>query len=115
MAYGSPGGNGRNGHSSGPARRPSPHARADAWRDELRALQQRSRTRVKRQRQQPRTGLRAALLTLIVVGLAMLSVALLGFLGTMHLASSAYAAINRDLPSINQIASRETFKTAQLY
>jgi 1A family penicillin-binding protein len=53
--------------------------------------------------------------TLTVVGLGLLSLALLAFLGTMHLASSAYAAINRDLPSTNQLASRETFKTAQLY
>src|SRR3954471_2404508 len=113
MAYGPPGGNGRNGHSSGPSRRPSPRAGGDAWRDELRALQQRARTRVKRQRQQPRNGMRAAVVSLVVVGLGLLSIALIAFLTTMQVASSAYAAINRDLPSINQIASRETFKTAQ--
>src|SRR3954449_7402264 len=115
MAYG-PGGNGRNGRSNGTARRSSTRAsRADAWRDELQALQKRSRTRTKRERQQPRGGWKAAMVSLVVVGLGLLSLALLAFLGTMHFASSAYAAINRDLPSINQIAGRETFKTAQLY
>jgi 1A family penicillin-binding protein len=89
--------------------------RADGWRDELRALQHRSRTRGKRQRQQPRGGMRAALVSLIVVGLGLMGLGLMAFLGTMHMAATAYATINRDLPSINQIASRETFKTAQLY
>jgi 1A family penicillin-binding protein len=59
--------------------------------------------------------MRAAMLSLIVVGLGLLGIGLMAFLGTMHLAASAYATINRDLPSINQIASRETFKTAQLF
>jgi 1A family penicillin-binding protein len=121
MANGShgSGSNGRNGRSYGAGdagRRASQRGtRSDAWRDELQALHKRARSRAKRQRQQPRGGMRAAVVTLTVVGLGLLSLALLAVLGTMHLASSAYAAINRDLPSINQIASRETFKTAQLY
>src|SRR5829696_4525561 len=115
MAYG-PGGNGRNGRSNGAARRSVARAsRADSWREDLQALQHRARTRSKRQRQQPRGGWRAAMVSLVVVGLGLLSLALLAFLGTMHFASSAYASINRDLPSINQISSRETFKTAQLF
>ena len=115
MAYGT-GSNGRNGRSNGASRRSSPRdARSDAWRDELRALQKRAKTRAKRQRQQPRGGARAAVITATVLGLGMLSLALLAFMGAMHMASSAYAAINRDLPSTTQLASRETFKTAQLF
>ena len=52
---------------------------------------------------------------LTVVGLGTLSLVLVALLGALYLTSWAYAAINRDLPSIDQIASRETFKTAQLY
>ncbi|MGE3909500.1 MAG: transglycosylase domain-containing protein, partial [Chloroflexota bacterium] len=117
MAYG-PGGNGRNGsgRSSGPSRRSTQHnSSSDAWREELKALQHRARTRAKRQRQKPRGGWRAAMVTFTVLGLGLLSLSLMAFLGAMHMASSAYANINRDLPSINQIASRETFKTAQLF
>jgi len=115
MAYGT-GGNGRNGRTSGTSRRASQRvSRADAWRDELRTLQKRARSRSKRQRQQSRGGWRAAVVTATVVGLGLLSLSLLAFIGAMHFASSAYANINRDLPSINQIASRETFKTAQLF
>ncbi|MFN8632243.1 MAG: PBP1A family penicillin-binding protein [Chloroflexota bacterium] len=115
MAYGS-GSNGRNGHSSNGWRRadrggPS----SESWRDELKALQQRARSRSRRQRQQPRNGARAAVVSVTVLGLGLLGLGLMAFLGAMHFASSAYAALNRDLPSINQIASRETFKTAQLY
>ena len=88
---------------------------SDAWRDELQALQQRARSRSRRQRQKPRGALRAAVVTMVVVALGLAGLGLLAFLGTMHLASSSYADINRDLPSINQIASRETFKTAQFY
>jgi len=122
MTYG-PGGNGRNGHSNGigrngkgHTRRPSQRAsRADAWRDDLQALQQRSRVRSKRKRQPTGNGWRAAAVTLTVIFLGMCSLALLAILGSVHMAASGYAAINRDLPSINQIASRETYKTAQLY
>jgi len=115
MAYGN-GGNGRNGRSNGASRRSGTRdARSDAWRDELRALQKRAKTRAKRQRQQPSGGARAAVVTATVLGLGMLSMVLLAVMGAMHLASSAYAAINRDLPSTTQLASRETFKTAQLY
>jgi 1A family penicillin-binding protein len=110
------GGNGRNGRANGTSWRTRPlDARSDAWRDELRALQKRSRTRAKRERQKPRGGIRAAAITVTVLGLGLLSLGLLAFLGAMHMASSAYAAINRDLPSTTQLASRETFKTAQLY
>ena len=115
MAYGT-GNNGRNGRSNGASRRSnSRDARSDAWRDELRALQKRAKTRAKRQRQQPSGGARAAIITATVLGLGMLSLVLLAVMGTMHMASSAYAAINRDLPSTTQLASRETFKTAQLF
>lgn len=117
MAYGS-GGNGRNGNgrSSGASRRFTQQASSsDAWRDELKALQQRARSRSRRQRQKPRGGLRAALITVVVLGLGFMGLGLMAFIGAMHMASTAYANINRDLPSINQIASRETFKTAQLY
>src|SRR4051812_11194302 len=115
MAYG-PGSNGRNGRANGASRRAALEgSRADAWRDELKALQHRARTRGKRQRQKPRAGMRAMMLSLIVVGLGLMGLALMAFIGTIHVAASAYATINRDLPSINQIAGRETFKTAQLY
>jgi 1A family penicillin-binding protein len=115
MANGT-GSNGRNGRSNGASRRSSQRdARSDAWREELRALQKRAKTRARRQRQQPSGGARAAVITATVVGLGLLSLILLAFMGTIHMASSAYAAINRDLPSTNQLASRETFKTAQLY
>ena len=115
MAYGS-GSNGRNGRTNGTARRVATRdKRSDVWRDELRALQKRAKTRTKRQRQKPRGGVRAAVITATVLGLGMLSLVLLAFMGSMHMASSAYAAINRDLPSTTQLASRETFKTAQLF
>src|SRR4051794_3992108 len=104
MAYG-PGSNGRNGRSTGASRRAALEgSRADAWREELKALQQRARTRGKRQRQQPRGGMRAMMLTLVVIGLGLMGLGLMAFIGTIHLAASAYATINRDLPSINQIA-----------
>jgi 1A family penicillin-binding protein len=116
MAYGK-GGNGRNGRSNGASRRSSQNgARSEAWRDELRALQKRAKSRSsRRERQKPSGGVRAAVIAVTVLGLGLMSLVLLATLGTMHLASSAYAAINRDLPSTTQLASRETFKTAQLY
>ncbi|MCC7369221.1 MAG: PBP1A family penicillin-binding protein [Chloroflexi bacterium] len=115
MAYGS-GGNGRNGRSSRAAQRfTQPVNGSDSWREELKALQQRARSRSRRQRQKPRSALRAAFLTMIVIGLGFAGLGVMAILGGMHMASSAYASINRDLPSLNQIAGRETFKTAQLY
>src|SRR5690349_6846061 len=104
MAYG-PGGNGRNGPSNGVSRRPGQRsARADAWRDELSALQQRARARTKRKRQPTGNGWRAAAVTLTVITLGIFSVVLIGILVSVQAASSAYASINRDLPSINQIS-----------
>ena len=115
MAYGN-GNNGRNGRSNGHARRSGQRdARSDAWRDELRALQKRARSRSKRQRQQPRGSAKAAVITATILGLGLLSLCLMAVMGAVHFASSAYAAINRDLPSTTQLASRETFKTAQLF
>src|SRR5213595_3503651 len=108
MAYG-PNGNGRNGYGNGVSRRPSRRStRADAWRDELSALQQRARARTKRKRQPTGNGMRAAAVTLTVLGLGFFSMVLLGILGSVQLAAMGYAAINRDLPSINQISSHET-------
>src|SRR4051794_8155178 len=102
MANGT-GSNGRNGHSNGASRRSAPRGtRSEAWRDELRALQKRAKTRAKRQRQQPRGGVKAAVVTVTVLGLGMLSLVLLAIMGGVHLASSAYTAINRDLPSTTQ-------------
>jgi 1A family penicillin-binding protein len=115
MAYGS-GGNGRNGRSSGASRRSAqPINSSDTWREELKVLQQRARSRSRRKKQQPRSALRTAMISLVVIGLGMAGLGVMAFLGAMHMASSAYASINRDLPSLNQIAGRETFKTAQLY
>ena len=117
MAYGS-GGNGRNGNgrtSNASRRYTQQESASDAWREELKALQQRARSRSRRNRQKPRGALRAAVITMVVVTLGFAGLGLMAFLGAMHMASSFYANINRDLPSINQIAGRETFKTAQLY
>src|SRR5258706_208015 len=58
---------------------------------------------------------------LIVAGLG--AIGLLGFLvtgvfaglATLQVGSSAYATLNRDLPSITQIDQRQAFKTAQIY
>jgi 1A family penicillin-binding protein len=115
MAYG-PSGNGRNGHSNGVSRRPGQRSsRSDLWRDDLNALQQRARARTKRKRQPTGNGWRAAAVTLTVVTLGFFSLVLIGILVSVQAAASAYAAINRDLPSINQISSRETYKTAQVF
>ena len=69
----------------------------------------------RRSRSQQRGRWRAIAITLTVFTLGFLGIGSLSFLGAMHMASTAYANLNRDLPSINQIASRETFKTAQIY
>ncbi|MCC6177338.1 MAG: PBP1A family penicillin-binding protein [Chloroflexi bacterium] len=78
-------------------------------------LQQRAKARHRRERQPRGGGVRAALVAVTVLGLGLLSIVLIGTLAGIQLASTSYAAINRDLPSINQISSRETFKTAQIF
>lgn len=108
--------NGRNGNGNGGARRPAPRpVRAEGWRDELRALHQSSKARNRRRRQPTGNGMRVAAISATVIGLGLLSLTLLAILGSVHMAASGYAAINRDLPSLNQIAGRETYKTAQLF
>lgn len=113
-SHGNGRGNGGNGNGSGRGHRPG--ARADAWREDLKDLQHRARMRTKRrERAQERGRGRGIAVALTVVTLGILSISFLAFLGTMHMASTTYASINRDLPSINQISSHETFKTAQVF
>src|SRR3954469_19690831 len=109
-------GNGRNGNGNGASRRSAPRpARSEGWRDELRALHQSSKAKARRKRQPTGNGLRVAAISITVIALGLFAVTLLAILGSVHMAASGYAAINRDLPSINQLAGRETYKTAQLF
>jgi 1A family penicillin-binding protein len=71
-----------------------------------------------RRRRRARLKKRGAQGLLVVGGLAgigFLSFFIFTVLGAMQLGTSTYARLNRDLPSINQISSRQTFKTAQIY
>ena len=94
--------------------RPRP-VRAEGWRDELRALHQSSKARYRRRRQPTGNGIRIAVISATVIGLGLLSLTLLAILGSVHMAAYRLRRINRDLPSLNQIAGRETYKTAQLF
>ncbi|MBA2448584.1 MAG: PBP1A family penicillin-binding protein, partial [Chloroflexi bacterium] len=78
-------------------------------------LHARAQLRSRRQRRLKRRGYKGLLVFGALVSIGSLTFALLILLGAIHGAMSAYASINRDLPSINQISSGETFKTAQIF
>ncbi len=111
MVYGSYGsGTGATGRGTGIDGRPS--VESPRGLDELR---NRNRMRDKRRRRAKQRGLRGALIVFGVGSISFVIVTLVGFLTAIHGATTAYANVSRDLPSINQISSRETFKTAQLF
>src|SRR5919202_964176 len=96
-------GNGRNGNGIG--RGGNGRNGRDGWS----AARRRRRARLQRRGEQ---GL------LIVAGLAgigILSVFIISILGTIELGTSVYAAVSRDLPSVNQINNHQTFKSVQIY
>jgi 1A family penicillin-binding protein len=71
-----------------------------------------------RRRRRARLRKRGAQGALIVGGLAgigILSIVIFTILAAIQAGTSAYASVSRDLPSVNQISSRDTFKTAQIY
>ncbi|MBV9355623.1 MAG: transglycosylase domain-containing protein, partial [Chloroflexi bacterium] len=104
------GGNGSNGH-----RRPPRTSGMRGRSEELRRLYQLKTTRERRT--QPGTGSRAR--TPLVVG----SVLLIGLIAgiasfvivAIQGAASAYASLTTDLPSLNTIDNRASFKTAQIF
>jgi membrane peptidoglycan carboxypeptidase len=107
MAYGNGNGYvGRNGNGLG---------NGNGRRRGLPDLHERAQLRQRRQRRLRRRGYRGFLIFGGLLGIGFLTFSLLALLGAIHGATTAYANLNRDLPSINQISSRETFKTAQVY
>ncbi len=71
--------------------------------------------RTRRRKRLQRRGYKGLLIFATAGAIGFLGFNLAMLLGAISGAMSAYANLNRDLPSINQIASRETFKTAQVF
>ena len=78
-------------------------------------LHHRSRLRSRRRRRLEQRGYRSLLVFVTIAGIGALAVCLAVLLVAIHGAATAYASLNRDLPSVNQISSRESFKTAQVF
>lgn len=50
-----------------------------------------------------------------LAGIAVVTVFIVTILAAIQVGVGAYASLNRDLPSVNQISNRQSFKTAQIY
>ncbi|MFN8523158.1 MAG: PBP1A family penicillin-binding protein [Chloroflexota bacterium] len=78
-------------------------------------LQYRARIRARRRRRTVRSAFKLALLFTMVVFLVGCAGAGAAVGAAASAASTAWNRLNADLPSINQISGRETFKTAQVF
>ena len=84
-------------------------------RGRLRDVHRRAQLRARRRQRLQRRGVQSVLIVVAVSAIGILGAGLIVLLGAIHGAATAYANINRDLPSVNQISSRESFKTAQVF
>lgn len=69
----------------------------------------------RRRRRVARRGVQGLLLIGGVGTIGILAIVLFSILGAVQAAVAGYSALNQNLPSINQIDGRETFKTAQIF
>jgi 1A family penicillin-binding protein len=102
-------GNGRRGNGNGHTNGGSPPNGGGN------PLHDRARMRARRKRRPTRRTYKSVLIFFGVGTVGFLIVNLVALLGAVGAASTAWANLNKDLPSINQIASRDTFKTAQVF
>src|SRR5215208_218052 len=93
-------GNGQNGHANG--RSGNGH---NGW----------ATARRRRHARLKKRGAQGILVVGGLAGIGALSVVIFTLLAAIQVGTSAYASVSRDLPSVNQITSRQTFKTAQIY
>src|SRR5687768_14062089 len=101
------GSNGRNGNGRHANGNGNGHGRVglDGW----------SSARRRRRARLQRRGTQGLLIVGGLVGIGVLTAFIFTILGSIQVAATAYATVNRDLPSISQISTRETFKTAQIF
>jgi 1A family penicillin-binding protein len=111
--YGNGNGNGhRPNHSNGNGKRNGNGNGAGGGGEHL---HNRSRMRARRRRRLERRGRGGGVISLAVISIGVLGATLALLLSGIYGATTAYANLSKDLPSINQISSRETFKTAQIF
>ena len=105
-------GNGHsNGNGNGKSRNGNGHHNGnggsgpDGWT----TARRRRRSRLKRR------GAQGLLIVGGLAGIGLLGLFIFSVLGAIQVGTSVYTTVSRDLPSVNEINNRETFKTAQIF